>query len=235
MARIKDLEELPANKINMEDEFVIHHVHDDQEKRFKLSSFISRLFGGKLIGGATPNDITVNGMTQELTKKTLINPKINSSVETNVRSEDLNKLRNVQASAAQINNLIGVHSNIQQQLNNKVDAKTFMENMSASGNAFAAITVIMELEPNPTTGKLHVSGDNIKAALGLGPDVRIKHAMVVQIITGYDKQNEMPGHNDGGQGVETYFAGGRFDYFALDNYISEEQILVMIACMLEKA
>lgn len=228
MARIKDLAELSGQAIRLDDDFVVSHETDGQEMKFKLSSLIARLFGGRVVGGGGGGDITVNDATQDMSNKTLIEPKINSSVRTAVTSEDLNKLHQVSASAAQINSLVGVHSNIQQQLNGKMDAKAYV---NATANPYAAVSVILDVADFGVKSKC--SENDLKAELGLGPDVGIKHAVVTSVVSF--------GHPERGVNVnlenmiETHVDDdGRFLQLNFAGFNHGERHLIVVSCTLEK-
>lgn len=85
--------------------------------------------GSSIVGTTTSQTLTNKTINSPL----LNNPQVNESIILQATSTDLNKLHETQATAAEINRLSGVTSNIQTQLNAKLGSTDTAVNSSKVG------------------------------------------------------------------------------------------------------
>ncbi len=169
MARIIDLTDIAAGLENA-DCLAVSDVSANQDKKLLISALRTFILGGKVLGGSGVGDVTVNNAVQTLTQKTLTSPKINSTAATAVTSEDLDKLHGVTVSAAVLNYMSGVSSNVQTQINNKANytmVSRMPEYYNLNFTASADIYTISEA--------------TIRTAMGWGTDRRCSPALSLSL------------------------------------------------------
>lgn len=142
----------------------------NQDKKVTALNLKNFVLANKAIGGAAATDITVNNAAQDLSNKKLILPKVNSTTTTSVTSEDLEKLHAVTVSAVQINHLSGISSNVQTQLS---------ERALTSALLLRPVYGILSFTAAAATHTL--TEVTIRAAIGLGTNIRVQGMVMVQV------------------------------------------------------
>ena len=104
--RVTAENEITLGSLTADDVFLIESLGSGLTKKVKLSTLQLYFLLSKIIGGSGAGDITTNNGSQTLTGKRLTTPKINSANVCNATSEEINKLHNLDTTAAE---LLAIH------------------------------------------------------------------------------------------------------------------------------
>lgn len=184
-----------------------------ETRKLMWSNVWSFLTGGKVIGGNAAGDVLDTTSVQTATNKRFNNPKINSGATTAATSEDLDKIAALTTVKADFENIAGLDSNVQNQIDAVVsdvsDIETYIDG--------ALTDTLQDLQNSIDQAPVHygvqagigvgvtlyeITEATIKTALGLGAAVKLSHMVHVTFAEDAGSRCNV---QDNGTAVKVYY------------------------------